>query len=156
VFIFTAKVHKRRLIAIAAAVVLCGAALIAGSLLLGGDVSAAADNGKHVKTNEERINYLQSYGWTVSQEPLAAEELMIPNTFDDSYASYLKLQTDQGFDLNQYCGKKVMRYTYEITNYPTGETGVQASLLVYKNAVIGGEVLSAKQNGFVHSLKMPT
>jgi hypothetical protein len=49
-----------------------------------------------------------------------------------------------------------MRYTYEITNYPTGETGVQASLLVYKNAVIGGEVLSAKQNGFVHSLKMPT
>lgn len=29
------------------------------------------------------------------------------------------------------------RYTYEITNYPTGETGILANLLIYKNTVIG-------------------
>ncbi|MBP1736698.1 MAG: hypothetical protein H6Q60_579 [Oscillospiraceae bacterium] len=155
-FIITARIQKSRLIAVTAAVVLCGAALIAGSLLLGGDVSASAADGKDVKTNDDRIAYLQSYGWTVNEQPLASEELLIPEQFDDSYTTYLKLQSDQGFDLSQYCGKKVMRYTYEITNYPTGETGVQISLLIYKNNVIGGEVLSATQNGFVHGLAMPS
>lgn len=154
-FIITARIKKRQLIAAAAAVVLCGAAIIAGCLLLGGDVSASESSAKDIKTNENRVAYLESYGWTVKEAPIAVEELQIPAQFDDTYTDYLKLQTDQGFDLTQYCGKQVMRYTYEITNYPTGETGVQVALLIYKNTVIGGEVLSTKQNGFVHGLDMP-
>ena len=47
------------------------------------------------------------------------------------------------------------RYTYEITNYPTGETGILANLLIYKNTVIGGEVLSPQLDGFLHGLAMP-
>ena len=46
-------------------------------------------------------------------------------------------------------------YTYEITNYPTGETGILANLLIYKNTVIGGEVLSPQLDGFLHGLAMP-
>ena len=61
----------------------------------------------------------------------------------------------QGFDLTDYCGKRVKRYTYEITNYPTGERGIQAGLLVYKSTVIGGDVLSAQLGGFIHGLEMP-
>lgn len=45
--------------------------------------------------------------------------------------------------------------TYEISNYPTGETGVQAGLLIYKNTVVGGEVLSSQLGGFIHGLAMP-
>ena len=74
---------------------------------------------------------------------------------DDSYDEYLALQSQQGFDLTQYAGKRVKRYTYEIANYPTGETGVQANLLIYKNTVIGGEVLSPQMDGFLHGLTMP-
>ena len=68
---------------------------------------------------------------------------------------YLELQTAQGFDLTKYAGKRVKRYTYEITNYPSGETGVQANLLIYRDKVVGGEVLSPQMNGFVHGLSMP-
>ena len=82
--------------------------------------------------------YLQSYGWEVSAEPLATEELLIPKEMDASYDDYLALQSGQGFDLSKYAGKRVKRYTYEITNYPTGETGILANLLIYKNTVIGG------------------
>ena len=47
------------------------------------------------------------------------------------------------------------RYTYEITNYPTGRTGILANLLIYKNTVIGGEVRSPQLDGFLHGLAMP-
>ena len=83
------------------------------------------------------------------------EELIIPEEFDDTYTQYLALQSGQGFDLTQYSGKRVKRYTYEITNYPTGESGVQAGLLIYKNTVIGGDVLSSQLGGFIHGLEMP-
>lgn len=83
------------------------------------------------------------------------EELIIPEQFDETYSQYLELQASQGFDLTDYCGKRVKRYTYEITNYPTGESGIQAGLLVYKSTVIGGDVLSAQLGGFIHGLEMP-
>ena len=108
-----------------------------------------------MKSNEDRVAYLQSYGWEVSAEPLATEELLIPKEMDASYDDYLALQSGQGFDLSKYAGKRVKRYTYEITNYPTGETGILANLLIYKNTVIGGEVLSPQLDGFLHGLAMP-
>ena len=156
-FILTAKLKRERLIAGAAAVAaLCAVVAIAVGVISvrGGTVSASADQ-KGVKTNEDRVAYLESFGWTVEPEPLAVEELLIPEEFDETYTQYLELQSSQAFDLTQYCGKRVKRYTYVITNYPTGETGVQAGLLIYKNTVIGGDVLSPQLGGFIHSLEMP-
>lgn len=109
-----------------------------------GAAASAAVSPKGVRTNEDRIAYLESYGWSVSSDPIAVEELIIPEQFDETYSQYLELQASQGFDLTDYCGKRVKRYTYEITNYPTGESGIQAGLLVYKSTVIGGDVLSAQ------------
>lgn len=157
-FILTARVTRTRMAAaVGALTVLCGAALAISGI--GGqssaEVSAAAAVSDKVKDNEDRVAYLSSYGWTVEQEPVAVEELLIPESFDESYEEYLALQKSQGFDLTAYCGKRVKRYTYEITNYPTGESGVQAALLVYKNRVIGGEVLSVQLDGFLHSLIYP-
>lgn len=158
-FIMTAKLHRKKLIAGAAAVlVLCGAvALVGGTLSARGvdAVSSAPASPKGVKTNEDRVAYLESYGWQVSPEAVAVEELIIPEEFDETYDQYLALQSGQGFDLTKYKGKRVKRYTYEVTNYPTGETGVQAGLLVYKNTVVGGEVLSSQLGGFIQGLPMP-
>ena len=108
-----------------------------------------------MKSNQDRIDYLSSYGWEVVEEPIATQELLIPKEMDESYDEYLALQGEQGFDLTKYAGKRVKRYTYEVTNYPTGEAGVQANLLLYKNTVIGGEVLSPQLDGFLHGLAMP-
>ena len=152
--IITAKVRKRRIGAVAAAAaIVCGVLLWAAA---GGEeaVSAVASP-KGVRTNEDRVAYLESYGWTVSQEPVAVEELILPETFDETYTQYLELQSAQGFDLTRYGGKRVKRYTYVVTNYPTGETGIQAGLLVYRNTVIGGDVLSPQLGGFLHGLERP-
>lgn len=156
-FIFTAKIRKGRILAVAtAAAVVCGI-FLTGSVLAGGREAAAsaAVSPKGVKSNQDRITYLNSYGWTVSEQPISVEELIIPEEFDETYSQYLELQASQGFDLTAYCGKRVKRYTYQVTNYPTGETDVQAGLLIYKNTVIGGDVLSAQLGGFIHGLEMP-
>ena len=158
-FIWTAKLHRGRLLAGAVAlVVLCGAAALVGGALSARGVDAVSTtpaSPKGIKTNEDRVAYLESYGWQVSADPIAVEELIIPEQFDETYSQYLELQASQGFDLTDYCGKRVKRYTYEITNYPTGESGIQAGLLVYKSTVIGGDVLSAQLGGFIHGLEMP-
>ncbi|WP_209346624.1 DUF4830 domain-containing protein [Flavonifractor sp. AGMB03687] len=155
-FIITARVRKGPILAVAAAAaVVCGV-LLAVAGLVGRDTAVSGVvSPTGVKTNEDRITYLESYGWQVSQEPSSVEELLIPDTFDESYTQYLELQSSQGFDLTDYCGKRVKRYTYEISNYPTGETGIQAGLLIYKNTVIGGDVLSPQLGGFIHGLSMP-
>lgn len=158
VFIFTAKVDRRKLIlgAVAAAL-LCGAAIVAATTLNARGAAALSSgvDPKGVKTNEDRVAYLEEYGWKVNPQPASVEELMVPQEFDETYNQYLNLQSAQGFDLTKYCGKRVKRYAYVILNYPTGEAGVQAGLLVYKNTVIGGEVLSVQMDGFIHSLEMP-
>lgn len=154
--IYTAKLDRGRLVAggLGALALVCVlAALLSFS---GRDVTAGqAVSPKGVKTAEDRLSYLSAYGWLVREEPLAVEELAIPKEMGAEYADYLDLQSQQGFDLARYAGKTVKRYTYEILNYPTGETGVQVSLLMYKNTVVGADVLSPALDGFIHGLAMP-
>jgi len=158
VFIWTTRLSRGRIVAgVAAAVLICGCVLTGVAALQTQDAEASATvSGKGIKTNEDRIAYLASYGWEVSPEPISVEELQIPDEFDDTYTQYLDLQAQQGFDLTKYRGKRVKRYTYAVTNYPTGESGVQAGLLLYRNTVIGGDVLSNALGGFIHGLTMPT
>ena len=156
--IVTAKVPRRKLAfgaALAALACCCALALNLSGGAARETAASAAPNPKGVKSNADRVEYLASYGWETTGEPLATQELLIPEEMDESYDEYLDLQQSQGFDLTKYAGKRVKRYTYEITNYPTGETGIQANLLIYKNTVIGGEVLSPQLDGFLHGLAMP-
>ena len=159
-WIVTARLPRRKLaFSMAAAALVCCAALALG--LGGGETPSAVSPGsglpspKGVRTNGDRTAYLEAYGWQVAEEPLSVEELQIPETLDQRYDAYLALQAEQGFDLEQYAGKRVKRYTYEITNYPTGEAGVQANLMLYRNTVVGGEVLSPRMDGFLHGLSGP-
>lgn len=153
--IVTARVPKKRLLA-GGITVLCCCAAVAAALIftLGGRAVTASAEVKNIRSNDDRLAYLGGLGWQVSPQPIATEELLIPKEFDDSYAGYLKLQEDQGFDLSQYCGKRVKRYTYQLTNYPTQDEPVQIALLIYKNRVVGGQIQSSS-GSFLHGLAMP-
>ncbi|MCI8807596.1 MAG: DUF4830 domain-containing protein [Oscillospiraceae bacterium] len=152
--IFTARIPKRRLMAGAAAVLCCVSAILAFGLTLRGRAVAVSAEVKHIKTNDDRLAYLSGLGWQVSPQPMATEELLIPEEFADSYQDYLKLQADQGFDLTQYRGKRVKRYTYQLTNYPAQAEPVQISLLIYRDKVIGGQIQSSS-GSFLHGLALP-
>lgn len=151
VFIWTAKINKKGIV-LALAAAICTAAA-AGTLAYSrGAEASAAVSPKGIKTEEDRVAYLEQWGWQVSPQAALVEELALPEEFGEEYAKYLELQTGQGFDLSKYAGKRIRRYTYEVLNYPNGETGVVAHLLLYRNRVIGGEVLGGS---FLHGLAMP-
>ena len=118
--IITKKLHPRRLVAGCALFALALGVLGAGLGLVRDIQSAAAVadlqvDPRGIKTNADRVAFLEGYGWIVSQEPAAVEDIRLPDTFDASYDEYLSLQKSQGFDLSQYAGKTVKRYTYQVS-----------------------------------------
>lgn len=101
------------------------------------------------ETNEERVAFLQSFGWEVEAQAAETREVMIPAEFNDVYTAYNAMQQAQGFDLLPYAGQVCTQYKYRITNYPE-KTEVFATLLVYGRIVIGGDVAYAEVDGFMH------
>ena len=108
-----------------------------------------------VKTNEDRVNFLSQFGWQVNNEPRESSEVTIPDSFDKIFVGYNEIQKRQGLDLSKYKNKKVMRYTYEVTNYEGYNGTVYATVIVYRNKVIGGDICSADVKGFIHGFALP-
>ena len=103
-----------------------------------------------IKTNEDRIAFLAQFGWEVEETPIEEAEVTIPEEFDKVFTGYNELQKKQGLDLSKYKRKKLMRYTYKISNYPGYNGVVYANMLVKGKRVVGGDVCSADTNGFIH------
>lgn len=107
-------------------------------------------------TNEDRVAFLQSFGWQVAETPTETQEVRIPEEFNEVFTRYNQLQQTQGFDLSQQAGKAAKRYVYAITNYPGGGTDYCATVLVHRNKIIGGDVTSRAEGGKMHGFAMPT
>ncbi|MBQ2733861.1 MAG: DUF4830 domain-containing protein [Clostridia bacterium] len=105
-----------------------------------------------IKTNDDRLSFLKQFGWEVQETP-EEEEVRMPSEFDRVFASYNEIQKRQGLDLTKYAGRKVMRYTYKLTNWQDGEKDVYATVIVYKNRIIGGDLCSPGKDGFVLTLE---
>ncbi len=103
-----------------------------------------------IKTAEDRVNFLAQFGWTVDEKPVEEAEVQIPAEFDKVFAGYNEIQKSQGLDLSRYKNKKVMRYTYTVTNYPDYKGKVLANVLIYRGKVIGGDICTADVHGFIH------
>ncbi len=154
-FIVTAKLSKSKLIAgvVAAGVLLCAIVVLVSQSSwksVSATPSSKVPNPKNVSNSEQRVAFLGGYGWDVNPEPIEFEEVLIPETFDEVFTTYNDLQKSQGFDLTKLQGKRVMRYTYAVTNYPHVKENVHATLLIYKNAVVGGDLSSVNLDGFMH------
>ncbi len=113
---------------------------------------ALSFNFEKVKTNEQRIALLESYGWEVEETAVDEANVTIPAEFDRVMESYNALQKSQGFDLSKYKNRDMTRYTYRITNYPDYDGTVYANLLIYKNRVVAGDICSSDVNGFILGL----
>ena len=154
-FVISAKLTKKKaLIAILILAVILAAVIIIAGRHNGGSENASALSAV-VKNNKERVEFIRSLGWEIDENPIDEQTVVIPQRFGDVYADYVELQKSQGFNLEDFGGLEVKRYTYEIKNYPTDDTSVVLDLLVYRNRVIGGDVQSTSIDGFMHGLSYP-
>lgn len=133
-------------------VILFGIAAAAVILLAGALGRRSAGDRIAVGTNEERIAYLLSLGWEVEPAPVLEQEITLPKEFPEVLQNYNEMQRQQGFDLQAYAGKKVVLYTYRITNHPDAEEA-DASLYVYRSRLIGGDIHSTSFTGFMSPLR---
>lgn len=149
--VMTAKVDLKKIALVLGAV---AAGIVAIILLFGGS-SAEQTSATAVSGNDARVEFLKSFGWEVAASPVESSQVRIPESVTEVLDRYNQLQKSQGFDLKNYAGKTAMRYVYKISNYPGATEPVYATLLVYKNEVIGGDVTDTAAGGKLQGFKMP-
>lgn len=151
-FVLTTRLRKKRAILVGALVIL----LIAGGLLWRGlSREAEAPEETVLRDNEDRIAYLRELGWEVDEEPVESMELELPEELTGSYAAYNELQLAQGFDLRDYLGQGVSRWTYQVRNYPDRPEDVQLNLYLCEDRPIAGDIIAGGEGGFQGTLRYP-
>ena len=149
--VMTAKVNFKKIALLLGALALVVIALTA---LLGG--RAQPTGAAAVSDNDARVKFLESFGWQVNAAPVESGQVKIPAHSNEIFDRYARLQESQGYDLAPYAGKTVMRYVYQITNYPNAAEPVYATLLVHKNQIIGGDITNTGPEGRVQGFAMPS
>jgi hypothetical protein len=104
-----------------------------------------------MKTNEDRVMFIESFGIKVKGEPISEETFTMPDNFDRVIQGYNQIQKMQGLDLTKYERKRVTHYTYEVINYDTNGK-VYVNLLVYRNRIVAADISSMDNGGFVKAL----
>ena len=149
--VMTAKVNLKKITILLGALALV---VIALAVAFGG--RSEPTSAKPVSDNDARVQFLKGFGWEVASTPVESGRVKIPAERSEVFDRYAQLQKSQGYDLAPYAGKTVMRYVYQITNYPNATEPVYATLLVHKNQVIGGDVTNTSPDGRVQGFAMPT
>ena len=147
--VMTAKVNFKKIIV---ALIALAGVILAAVMLFGNSTEAAPTAA--VSDNDSRVAFLKSMGWEVSNSPVESSQVRIPETETDVFSRYNALQKSQGYDLSQFAGKTAMRYVYKVNNYPGATDPVFATVLVYKNQIIGGDITNTASGGKIQSFKM--
>ena len=149
--VMTAKVDMKKILLILAAI----AALILAVVLLSGGGDTTQTAAPAPGSNDARVKFLTDFGWDVATSPKESSQVKIPKETTEVFDRYNALQKGQGYDLSKFAGKTVMRYVYQVNNYPGAKAPVYATLLVHKNQVIGGDITDTAAGGHIRGFKMP-
>lgn len=150
--VMTAKVDKKKI-----AVILAGALILiaALALLFGGGDDTPTGAPSAITSNDDRVQFLSSFGWEVVTSPTETSQVRIPKDSTEIFERYNALQKSQGYDLTDFQGKTVMRYVYKIKNYPGATEPVYATILIANNQVIGGDVTDTSATGVIQGFPVP-
>ena len=108
-----------------------------------------------IRTSDDAAEFLRQFGWEVDPQPTEEVTMRIPAEFDRVMNTYNELQKKGGLDLSKYRGREVVRYTFNVTNYPNYDGTVTANVIIYKKRVIGGDISSSDVSGFIGTFEYP-
>ena len=151
--VMTAKVDMKKVLLILGV----AAALILSVILLTGESSGdtTPTAAPQASGNDARVKFLTDFGWDVTTSPVETGQVKIPAETTEVFDRYNALQKSQGYDLSKFAGKTAMRYVYKVNNYPGATEPVYATLLIYKNEVIGGDITDTAAKGHIRGFHMP-
>ena len=99
-----------------------------------------------------REAYLNSLGYSLEKGSEEKTLITIPEDFSKTYAEYNKKQISSGFNLSDYKGCDATVYTYLLSNFETRD-GVWANLIVIDGKIVGGDISTTENGGFILPLK---
>lgn len=130
-----------------------GLLLVAAAVIwLGWRLIRSGESGIPGETEQQRISYIESFGWDAGITRVDVKEIRIPVDFDEVYEEYNDIQRQQGFDLRRYRAHSVRQYTYEISRTDDDPVPMLAHLLVENGVIIGADITSAQAGGFTGAL----
>ena len=150
--IWTAHFSRKKAIL---TVIAMGIVMVVLILLTGRTESGSSTAQPALTENNQRVEYLRSFGWEVVEEPVETLQFLLPEKLEEPYLSYNELQLSQGFDLTACLGKQVERYTYTVTNYPERPERVQANLYICEDYPVAGDICCPGAGGFQTGLAFP-
>ncbi len=143
--VFSVKANKNKIIAVLILLVILILGIIFMPSMFNSETAEVMG-----ETPEQRIEFLESFGWEITPEPIEEREVIIPTEFSEVYEKYNTMQKSQGFDIEPYKGIVCMQYIYMVENYPETDKEVHATLLVCEGKIIGGDISCAEADGFMH------
>lgn len=95
--------------------------------------------------------FLSKYNIEVEENPYSVEEIEIPDEFDAFYKDYNFLQIESGLNLSEFKGKKAIKYSYQITNFPEdiGNNAVYANVITVNSKPVAGDINCPSLSGFI-------
>ncbi len=122
--IFTRKGIVAAISLLVLAVMICSRFSAVGSVMNDGE------------TNAQRVQFIKNLNIDIKEECTETKQITVPVKFSDVYLRYNNLQKQAGYDLTDYAGCGVTRYTYTFSGNPDK----RVNLLVYKGKIIGGDI----------------
>lgn len=135
---------KKKIIAIAAVL-----GIAAAAIFICRRIEPKQDEPPLVLNEYQREAYLNIRGWEI--EEISCQTVRIPEEFEGIYREYADIQSKDGFKLENYKGKEVLRCLYRVLNYG-GDSEVTAELLLYNDELISAALIENKQDGFINPL----
>lgn len=149
--VVTAKVKKKNLLIIGAAILAIILILVLPGRSKNKEMAGSEIPGS---SDQERVNFLSSFGWNVENVPEETGKVRVPENGNEVFTRYNELQKSQGFDLTQYAGKILNRYVYRI-NSGSDDTHLRATVFVLDGRIVGGDISSDEAGGRMHGFRMP-
>ena len=149
--VMTAKVNMKKTLILLGAI----AAIIIAMIMAIGGSDTQTTSAPALTGNDARVKFLKDFGWEIENSPVESSQVRIPEQVTEVFDRYNQLQKSQGYDLSKLAGKNAMRYVYKVSNYPGTTDPVYATVLVYKQQIVGGDVTDTSAKGKVQGFKMP-
>lgn len=107
---------------------------------------SSRSDGKTDGTNAICVSFLKEKKVKLAAEsPQSIENTLLPQEFPETVLQYNELQKKQGFDLSDFAGKTVTKYTYTVKDKARDD--VVAVVFVYSGKIIGGDLHSVGVDG---------
>lgn len=132
-----------------ALLIVAGAAFLLLALIF---VKWRIDSRTNFTTLADREKFLKNPGWEIDTSTEEFHSITIPESFDGIMAEYNRMQREQGFDMEAYCGKRCEQYSYLLTNYPDCGDSVIITIYIIDGKVIAGDIHTAALDGFMHGI----